>query len=131
MKAFFKWLFANKRSVSSTIANAVTSFTSAVSAMTVEGLPAVMVGTFNAAPVLVCVIFAAVFVLVEIGITGRGFEDVITFLAKQKVHDTAAANKAAQKAQDKALAAAMKAQKAAEAAADEQAKVAAKIAEMQ
>lgn len=85
MKKFIKWIYANKISLSATISNAVAASVGITASWTIDSLPSLIVDGVNIAPIIYTVICLITFVATELGITGRGFESVITFLANKQI----------------------------------------------
>lgn len=85
MKKFIKWIYANKISLSATISNAVTASVGITASWTIDSLPSLIMDGVNIAPIIYTVICLITFVATEFGITGRGFESVITFLANKQI----------------------------------------------
>ena len=116
IKAVLKWILANKKSLSSTVVNAVGAGAGITASWTVEALPQIMFNSFNIAPILYTVVFAICFILNEFGICGKGFETVSAYIdrkqeeAKQTAqHEVEIAAKKQLKAEQKAEAAEQKA----------------------
>lgn len=78
IKQFFSWIFANKKTIIGTIGALATSGATAYA--TYGGyfsfLPELMIGNFNVMSVIVGLVC---FLLVELGVTGKGFESIATF----------------------------------------------------
>lgn len=85
MKKFIKWIYANKISLSATISNAVAASVGITASWAIDSLPSLIVDGVNIAPIIYTVICLITFVATELGITGRGFESVITFLANKQI----------------------------------------------
>lgn len=85
MKKFIKWIYANKISLSATISNAVTASVGITASWTIDSLPSLIMDGVNIAPIIYTAICLITFVATEFGITGRGFESVITFLANKQI----------------------------------------------
>ena len=80
LKAFFKWIASNKKSLAGTIVGATGTGIGVTAAWVIDSLPDIMVGDFNIAPIVYTVMCAICFTLNEIGICGKGFESVKTYL---------------------------------------------------
>ena len=148
LKEIFKWIFANKKSLSSTVVNAVISGAGITASWAISDLPQIMVAEFNIAPILYTAIFAVCFILNELGICGKGFEAVQQFVDRKEQEklekeahaqikadeaEKMAIEKAAQaqlKAEEKALQAQIKAEEKAKAESEYAAKIEAKKAEI-
>lgn len=118
VKAFFKWLFANKKSLSGTIVGAAGAGLGITAAWTLESLPVILLNGFNIAPILYTLAFVVGFVLNELGISGKGFESVKTYIERKLIEQ----EKAEQAALEKKALASIEADKAAKAAIEQKAK---------
>ena len=103
IKTFFKWLFANKKSLGSTVVGALATGTGIVSSWTIDALPQIMVSGFNIAPIIYTVICLVCFILNELGICGKGFETIKTYLERVTTEKAKAEAKAIEKAAQKEL----------------------------
>lgn len=120
LKAVVKWILANKRSISGTCASAAGSAIGIAAAWSIESLPKILLGNFNIAPILYTVFCLLFFVLNELGICGRGFESVVTFMAQNQLAEDKKTKTEAAKTAEKEIEEAKKAQLAAEAEAKKQ-----------
>lgn len=122
IKVFFSWIFANKKSLGSTIVSAVMAGAGITASWTISDLPQIMIGTFNIAPILFTLICVVCFVLNELGISGKGFEAISKYAARKEqesIEKEAQAQIKAEKAEKLAIEKAAKAQ----IEADEKAKI--------
>lgn len=82
LKTIGKWLFANKKSLIGTIANAVATGGSTALIWTVEGLPQIFINGFDIAPIIYTIAVVVIGVFNELGICGKGFEKINDFFAR-------------------------------------------------
>lgn len=125
LKEFFQWLFANKKSTLATIGNAGFAGIATAGIWSLDGIPPILVNGFDIAPIIYTIIVVGLAAVVELGICGKGFEQVKDFFARIAVSKEA---KAVAKAEKQAKA---EEEKKAKALAKEQAEIDAKaIAEL-
>lgn len=79
---FFKWIWANKKSLCGTIVGAVGTGIGITASWTIEALPDITLKGVNVAPIIYTIGCIVCFVLNEFGVCGKGFETVKTFLAR-------------------------------------------------
>lgn len=82
VKEFFKWLFANKKSLIGTIVGAVGAGAGITASWKISSLPIIAIKGYNIAPIVYTVICIFAFILNELGICGKGFEKVADYLAR-------------------------------------------------
>lgn len=82
IKKFFTWLFANKKSLLGTLVGAVGATAGIAASWTIESLPTIMVKDFNAAPIIYTAVCVILFILNELGVSGKGFESIKTFFER-------------------------------------------------
>lgn len=87
---FFKWIFANKKTLTGIASTAVFTL-SGTGVIDVAALPALIIDGFNLTPILY---YGALLILSIIGVTGKGFETIKAFFARKQ---TETAEKEAQK----------------------------------
>lgn len=80
IKAFFKWIASNKKSLAGTIVGAAGTGIGVTAAWAIDSLPTIMAGGFNIAPIVYTAVCVLCFALNELGICGKGFESVKTYL---------------------------------------------------
>ena len=102
IKKFFQWIWANKKSLLGTIAALATS--AATGYATYGGyfsfLPPLMWLGINWTAILVAL---GIFILLELGVTGKGFERIATFLKRIAEEKAAKEEKAVVKEAEKAI----------------------------
>ena len=96
-KNFFKWIGANKKSLSGTIVGALSSGLGITASWTIESLPDIFIRDFNVAPILYTAICVIAFILNELGICGKGFESVKTYLERKVAEKAEAEERAIEK----------------------------------
>jgi hypothetical protein len=82
VKEFFKWLFANKKSLIGTIVGAVGAGAGITASWKISSLPIIAIKGYNIAPIVYTVICIFAFILNELGICGKGFEKVADYFAR-------------------------------------------------
>lgn len=102
VKKFFTWIRANKKSLIGTIGALVTSIATAYATYGgyIDFLPTLVLFGLDITAILVGVIC---FVLVELGVTGKGFETIQAFFDRKKVEDAEKEQKAIVKEAQKEL----------------------------
>lgn len=102
VRKFFTWILANKKTLIGTIGALVTSITTAYATYGgyIDFLPTLNIGGFDLTAVVVGLIC---FVLVELGVTGKGFETIKAFTDRKKAEDAEKAQKAIVKEAQKEL----------------------------
>ena len=83
LKAFFKWIASNKKSLAGTIVGAAGAGIGVTAAWTIDSLPSIMAGNFNIAPIIYTVVCVICFTLNELGVCGKGFESIKTYLERK------------------------------------------------
>lgn len=78
IRSFFKWIYANKKTLVGTIAGAVATL-SGTGVINIAGLPVLNIGSFNITPVIY---YGALLVLTLLGVFGKGFENVNEFFER-------------------------------------------------
>ena len=120
VKAFFKWLVANKKSLSGTVVNALGTGLGVTAVWTIDSIPGIILNEFDIAPILYTVICAIGFALTELGICGKGFESIKDYVERKAVEKAEADAKAIEQAALKQIEADEAEAKAIEAAAKKQ-----------
>lgn len=121
-KAFFKWIACNKKSLTSTVIGAAGAGLGITAVWTVETLPIIMLNGVNATPYLYTAVLVICFMLNELGICGKGFESIKTFVERKLREEAEAEAKAIETAAQKQIEAAEAEAKAIEAEAQKQIK---------
>lgn len=85
LKQFFNWIYANKKSLGSTITSALLSSAGIYASIATEVCPTIMIGSYDCGKLLGIALCVGVFVVTEFGICGRGFESIVDFLAKTQI----------------------------------------------
>ena len=103
IKTFLQWIFANKKSLGSTVVGAATAGLGIASSWTWSDLPKILVSGFNIAPIIFTVVCLACFILNQLGICGKGFESIKTYLERKANEKAEAETKAIEKEAQKEL----------------------------
>lgn len=111
IKKIGTWLVANKKSLLSTIVGAAGTGVGIAASWSIDSLPQIFVGEFNIAPIIYTVVCLIGFILNELGICGRGFETIVSYMANTEAKTEKKKELAVEKAAKKEL---EKAQKAAD-----------------
>ena len=86
IKKIFTWMFANKKSLLGTIIGAAGAGVGIAASWSIDSLPQVVVGGFNIAPIIYTIVCLICFALNELGVCGRGFETIVSFLAHSQAN---------------------------------------------
>lgn len=84
IKQFFKWIFANKKTLVGTTINGIGTGLGITASWTIDKLPQIEVKGFNIAPIIYTIVCLIAFVLNELGVCGKGFESVQAFFARRE-----------------------------------------------
>lgn len=78
IKKFFTWIWCNKKTLTGTAASVVMTL-SGTGVINVNSLPALNIDGFNITPIIY---YACIAILALVGVSGKGFENIKTFLER-------------------------------------------------
>lgn len=108
IKQFFTWIFANKKSLTSTVVNALGAGAGVAASWTIDSLPVILVKGYNIAPIVYTAICVIAFVLKQLGVCGKGFEEIDEYFSRIELIKAEKEQKAIEKEASKELAMAEK-----------------------